>query len=85
VNTEFPDRQQINESLLKRTDVTLTKPTKSIYFFNEAVVSRCFAPILHFILFLSEVYRVTEPEEKSHGHNVQHPPVSCKPLEFIHG
>lgn len=33
----------------------------------------------------SEVYRVTEPEEKRHGHNVQYPPVSCKPLELIHG
>ena len=29
VNIKFPDREQINESLLKRTDLTLTKPTKS--------------------------------------------------------
>jgi len=36
-------------------------------------------------LLLSEVYCVTEPEEKHHGHNVQYPPVSCKPLELIHG
>jgi hypothetical protein len=41
--------------------------------------------ILHLILLLSEVYRVTEPEEKRHGHDVQNPPVSCKPLELIHG
>ena len=27
------------------------------------------------ILLLSEVYRMTEPEEKRHGHNVQYPPV----------
>jgi hypothetical protein len=37
------------------------------------------------ILFFSEVYRVTEPEEKRHGHNVQYPPVSGKPPELIHG
>ena len=37
------------------------------------------------ILLLSKVYRVTEPEKKRHGHNVQYPPVSCKPLELIHG
>jgi hypothetical protein len=41
--------------------------------------------ILHFILLSSEVDRVTEPEEKHHGRNVQDPPVSCKPLELIHG
>jgi hypothetical protein len=33
----------------------------------------------------SKAYRVTEPEEKCHGHNVQDPPVSGKPLELIHG
>jgi hypothetical protein len=32
-----------------------------------------------------EVYRMTEPEEKRHSHNVQNPPVSRKPLELIHG
>jgi hypothetical protein len=35
------------------------------------------------ILFFSEVYRVAEPEEKRHGHNVQDPPVSSK-LIFSH-
>jgi hypothetical protein len=38
-----------------------------------------------FILPLSEVDRVTEPEEERHGHNVQYPPVSGKPLELFHG
>jgi len=41
--------------------------------------------ILPFILLFSEVNRMTKPEEKCHGHNVQNPPVSCKPLELIHG
>jgi hypothetical protein len=41
--------------------------------------------ILRFILLLSEAYRVTEPEKKRHGHNVQYPPIPCKPLELIHG
>jgi len=31
------------------------------------------------------MYRVAEPEEKRHGQNVQHPPVSGKPFELIHG
>jgi len=31
------------------------------------------------------MYRVSEPEEKHHGRNVQNPPVSGKPLELIHG
>jgi hypothetical protein len=39
----------------------------------------------YFMLQFSEVYRVTEPEEKRHGHNVQDPPVSRKPLKLIHG
>jgi len=42
-------------------------------------------PVLPFISLLSEVYRVAEPEEKRHGRNMQDPPVSCKPLELIHG
>jgi hypothetical protein len=37
------------------------------------------------ILIRSEADRVAEPEEKRHGHNVQYPPVSRKPLELIHG
>ncbi len=48
-------------------------------------VKRCNGLILRFILPFSEVDRVTEPEEEHHGHNVQNPPVSCKPLELIHG
>jgi len=42
-------------------------------------------PILPFILLFLEMYRVAEPKEKRHGQNVQHPPVSCKPFELIHG
>jgi hypothetical protein len=41
--------------------------------------------ISHPILLPSEAYRVTEPEEKRHRHNVQYPPVSRKPLELFHG
>jgi hypothetical protein len=33
----------------------------------------------------SEADRMSKPEEKRHGHNVQYPPVSRKPLELVHG